>query len=106
MTIYVDGANPPVLIQRISDRVFVSVDATGSDNTDAALVEIVSSDTTVWVNSDDAAKGIKLVGGEIGDIVLFLRPSGGEQFHVYRPNGTELSSAGVGLTSYYTPNGW
>ena len=106
MTIFIDGTNPPALIQRISDRVFVSVSATGSDGTDATEVEIVSSNMTVWVASDDPEKGVKIIGGEIGDIVLFLRPAGGELFHVYRPNGTELSDTGSGLQSYCTPNGW
>lgn len=108
MTVFVDGTNPAQFIPRSSERIFMTVEATGSDETDAAAVPVDVAHTVVSVFADSTAKGVRLADtAQIGDQVQFIRPLGGTDYVVYKPDGSVLSATGAGAQMYnYTPDGW
>jgi len=107
MTIFGDHSDPVAFLPRSNERVFIAITATGSDHTDAAIVPVDSTHALVWVDCDDSSKGVIIADtGVIGDTLKFIRPSGGEPFKVYRPNGTTLETGVTNMDSFFTPNGW
>lgn len=106
MTTIIDPAGSPTIVFRSNDPVFYGADASGSDETDAALLPIYSSRTVVLVTSDSSGKGVKISGeGVIGD-TLDIHGNSGSLYNIYKPNGDLLGAQSAGRRLTLTPNGW
>lgn len=110
MTTIVDPSGSPQIILRDDTQIMLDATAAGSSGATATPVPISTSSTVVVVTNDSNAKGVRVVGAEIGDRVSFVRANGATDFYIYDESEAIIFTSGANSGAWaeimLTHDGW